>query len=319
MRLLVTGGMGFIGSHFIHYMLERYPNDEIINLDSLTYAANRANLSEAERLPNYTFIKGDIRDGKLVNEIAAGGIDVIVHFAAESHVDRSIDSPEPFVSTNIVGTYQLLESARKHDISKFIHVSTDEVYGSADDGMMFTETTLLAPNSPYSASKASSDLLVRAYHRTYGLQTIITRCSNNYGPKQFPEKLIPKAIIHALRQEPIPIYGDGLQVRDWLYVTDHCAALAAVMHQGVPGEIYNIGGGCGGLTNVEVVERICDVLGQSSDCMQFVHDRPGHDRHYAIDFSKLNKELGWRPSIDFDEGLARTVRWYMDNESWWRE
>ncbi|HWP46894.1 MAG TPA: dTDP-glucose 4,6-dehydratase [Candidatus Limnocylindrales bacterium] len=314
--VLVTGGAGFIGSNFVLYLLEKYPQFHIINLDKLTYAGNLDNLKSVENHPNYTFIKGDICDEKLVEEIVAGGVDYLINFAAESHVDRSITDPGIFVRTNVLGTQVLLEAAKKYGVKKYIQISTDEVYGSLDKEGYFTEISPLAPNSPYSASKASADLLVRAYYKTFGLNVNITRCSNNYGPYQFPEKLIPLMISNALEGKELPVYGDGLHVRDWLYVEDHCRAIDAVMQRGKPGEIYNIGGG-NEKTNLEIVRLILQELNKPESLIRFVKDRPGHDRRYAIDSSKIQRELDWRPCYDFTGGLKLTIRWYLEHADWW--
>ena len=317
MNVLVTGGSGFIGSHFIRHWLKQHQGSVITNLDKLTYAAHAGNTSDAERTTRYRHVHGDICNEADVERAFAGAIDAVVHFAAESHVDRSIASPEPFVSTNIEGTFRLLEAARKHGVSRFLHVSTDEVYGSADDGRMFTEQSPLSPNSPYSASKASSDLLVRAYCRTYALPAVITRCSNNYGPNQFPEKLIPKTIIAALNGERIPVYGDGLQVRDWLHVTDHCRALELALLRGQPGEVYNIGGDSE-LSNMDIVRQLVAATGASESLITLVDDRPGHDRRYAVDYGKIERLWGWSPAISLQDGLRATVDWYMHNRQWWQ-
>jgi dTDP-glucose 4,6-dehydratase len=316
MRILVTGGAGFIGSNFIRYFLSRYPDYHLINLDLLTYAGNLENLKEVERASNYTFVKGDIADKDLVDKLFQEGIDVVLNFAAESHVDRSVLAPEQFVRTNVMGTQVLLDASRKYGIRKFIQVSTDEVYGSLGREGYFTETTPLAPNSPYSATKAGGDLLVRAYHETYGLPVNITRCSNNYGPYQFPEKLIPLMIIHALQDKPLPVYGDGLNVRDWLHVEDHCRALDLVLHQGVNGEVYNIGGN-NERTNLEIVNLILQELGKPPSLIRHVEDRLGHDRRYAIDSSKIQRELGWQPVRSFDDGIRETIAWYLNHQDWW--
>lgn len=316
MKLLVTGGAGFIGSNFIRYMANRYPEYEIINLDLLTYAGNRENLQDVETHANYRFVKGDIGDRNLVESLVGNGVEVIVNCAAESHVDRSIKNPDIFVKTNIVGTHVLLEAARKHKVKKFLQVSTDEVYGSLGETGVFTEETGLAPNSPYSASKASADLLVRAYHETFDLPVNITRCSNNYGPYQFPEKLIPLMITHALEDQELPVYGDGLHVRDWLHVEDHCAALDRVIHRGKDGEVYNIGGN-NERTNLEIVKLILKVLGKSEELIRFVEDRLGHDRRYAIHSAKIQRELGWKLKYTLEDGLRQTIQWYLDNRDWW--
>ncbi|WP_270165993.1 dTDP-glucose 4,6-dehydratase [Paenibacillus sp. SYP-B4298] len=318
MRIVVTGGAGFIGSNFIRYMLKRYPDYTLINYDKLTYAGNLDNLREVEHLPNYRFIQGDIADaGQVEQTLASCKADAIVHFAAESHVDRSIMEPDQFIRTNVVGTHRLLEAARKQGIARFIHISTDEVYGSLGAEGFFTEQTPLAPNSPYSASKASSDLLVQAYHHTYGLPVCITRCSNNYGPYHFPEKLIPLMITNALEGQPLPVYGDGLHVRDWLHVEDHAAAIDLVLHDGRAGEVYNVGGN-NERTNLEVVQAILSQLSLPISSIRYVADRQGHDRRYAIDASKLRSELGWRPKYAFDEGLAETIAWYRTHTAWWQ-
>jgi dTDP-glucose 4,6-dehydratase len=316
--VLVTGGAGFIGSNFILYLLKTYPQFHIINLDKLTYAGNLDNLKSIENHPNYTFIRGDICDEKLVGEIIVKGVDYLINFAAESHVDRSITDPGIFVRTNVLGTQVLLEAAKKYKVKKYIQISTDEVYGSLGREGYFTETSPLAPNSPYSASKASADLLVRAYYKTFGLNVNITRCSNNYGPYQFPEKLIPLMISNALEGKELPVYGDGLYVRDWLYVEDHCRAIDMVMQQGKPGEIYNIGGS-NEKTNLEIVKLILRELNKPESLIRFVKDRPGHDRRYAIDSSKIQKELNWKPHYDFLSGLKLTIQWYQEHVDWWRK
>ena len=327
--ILVTGGAGFIGSNFIKYMLSKY-NYNIINLDLLTYAGNLNNLDEIKHLDNYNFIKGDICDKALLEEIFENNnIDIVINFAAESHVDRSIDGPEVFLRTNILGTQALLDTAKKHwkkDFSnkysreykqgcKFIQVSTDEVYGSLGKTGLFTEETPLCPNSPYSCSKASADMFVRAYHETYGLPINITRCSNNYGPYQFPEKLIPLMINNAINDKKLPVYGDGMQVRDWLYVEDHCSAIDAVLHKGVYGETYNIGGN-NEKENIFIVNSILEALDKSENLISYVEDRLGHDRRYAIDNSKIMRELGWVPKYTFEEGIKLTIDWYLDNLEW---
>lgn len=316
-KILITGGMGFIGSNFIHYWLRRHPQDDIVNLDLLTYAGNVDNVSRAAALPNYRFVRGDIGDFRLLERVFGEGVDAVVHFAAESHVDRSIQDPSAFVRTNVLGTQQLLEAARRHEISKFIQISTDEVYGSLGAEGCFTETTPLAPNSPYSASKAGGDLLARAYFETYGFPVITLRCSNNYGPRQFPEKLIPMIITRAFTDRRIPIYGDGQHVRDWLYVDDHCAAIELALLKGKPGEVYNVGGS-NERTNLEVARRILAELGKPESLLQFVDDRPGHDRRYAIDAGKIRAELGWKPVYSFEAGLKRTVSWYVQHAEWWQ-
>lgn len=317
MKILVTGGAGFIGSNFIRYMLKTYPTYQIVNLDTLTYAGNLENLKSIESNPNYTFIKGDISDYKLIRHVfETEQFEYVVNFAAESHVDRSIIYPHIFVQTNIQGTQTLLEAAKQFGVTKYIQISTDEVYGTLDTSGFFTENTPLAPNSPYSASKASADLLVRSYYETYGLPINITRCSNNYGPFHFPEKLIPLIIINTLANKHLPVYGDGLHVRDWLHVEDHCRAIDLVLHNGKVGEIYNIGGN-NEYTNIEIVKRIIQYLGKSESLIHHVTDRPGHDRRYAIDSSKLQKELGWSPKYTFDIGIEQTIKWYLENKTWW--
>lgn len=315
MRILVTGGAGFIGSNFIRSYLTHYPEAEVINLDLLTYAGNPENMEGFSAYPRYLFVKADINDRERVEEFFKRGLDGVIHFAAESHVDRSIESPLIFIRTNVRGTLNLLTLACKYRVKRFLHVSTDEVYGSIE-GSKFTEESPLAPNSPYSASKAGADLLARAFYITYGLPVIITRCSNNYGPYQFPEKLIPLVIINALNDRPIPIYGDGLQVRDWIYVEDHCRALETVFRQGRPGRIYNIGAETE-KTNLEVVRMILRILGKPESLIQLVQDRPGHDRRYALDITKIRSELGWEPEINFKKGLEATVNWYVKNREWW--
>jgi dTDP-glucose 4,6-dehydratase len=320
MKILVTGGCGFIGSNFIHYYLRNYPEDSLINVDKLTYAGNLKNLSILSPSPRYTFIKGDIADPLQMEEVISRGIGGIVNFAAESHVDRSIEAPMDFMRTNVFGTFILLEALRKVSSKKpirFLHVSTDEVYGSLGETGAFSEETPMAPNSPYAASKASADLMVRAYHHTYGLPTLITRCSNNYGPYQFPEKLIPLMISNAIEGKTLPIYGDGLNVRDWIHVEDHCRGLDLVLHRGKEGEVYNIGGQSE-KTNLSVAKTILDHLGKPHSLLRFVTDRPGHDRRYAIDFSKIQKTLGWAPSISFEDGIRQTIDWYQGQQEWWR-
>jgi len=328
-RLLVTGGAGFIGSNFIRYWIARHPEDRVVNLDALTYAGNPENLADIEAAPGYRFEHGDITDGVCVAGVFADeGIDTVVNFAAESHVDRSILGPEAFISTNVQGTFTLLEAAREawRDFSggqRFLHVSTDEVYGSltANDAP-FTESRAYAPNSPYSATKAASDHLVRAWHHTWGLPVLTTNCSNNYGPYQFPEKLIPLVILNALEGKPIPVYGDGQNVRDWLYVEDHCRGIEAVIERGIPGEVYNIGGG-NEWRNLDIVNLVCERLNELQpgpadyrEQIGFVKDRPGHDRRYAIDAAKIRRELGWEPRHDFRSGIEQTLRWYLEHRDW---
>ncbi|MEG6567627.1 dTDP-glucose 4,6-dehydratase [Thermoanaerobacterium saccharolyticum] len=318
MKVLVTGGAGFIGSNFIKYMLDEHKNYKVINLDKLTYAGNLENLKDVENNFNYTFVKGDITDREIVEKIFSDGIDYVVNFAAESHVDRSIEDPGIFLKTNVLGTQVLLDAAKKYGVKKYLQVSTDEVYGSLGETGYFTEQTSLSPNSPYSASKASADLLVRAYHHTFGIPVNITRCSNNYGPYQFPEKLIPLMIINALHGKELPVYGDGLNVRDWLYVEDHCRAIDLVLHKGEIGEVYNVGGN-NEKANIEIVRLILKELDKPEALIKYVKDRPGHDRRYAIDSTKIQKELGWKPIYNFDEGMKKTIRWYLDNEEWWNK
>ena len=318
MKLLITGGAGFIGSNFIHYWLKNHPDDEIINLDKLTYAGNLENLKDIEKNPNYKFVLGDITNidvvGTLVKEC-----DVIVHFAAESHVDRSITDAGEFVKTNVIGTQILLQAAKDHD-KKFHHISTDEVYGALelDSKAKFTESTPYDPRSPYAASKASSDHLVRAYIHTYGISATISNCSNNFGPYQFPEKFISLAITNLLEDKKVPVYGDGLYVRDWIYVDDHCHAIDLILNKGQVGETYNIGGMTEDVSNLDIVKKILKLLGKSEDLIEHVEDRPGHDRKYAVDWSKINKELGYEPEHDFDTYLEQTVKWYQDNQDWWK-
>jgi len=321
MRILVTGGCGFIGSNFVRYLLKTYPDYSVINVDKLTYAGNLENLSDIAETPRYSFMRGDIADASPMEALTGKGIDALVNFAAESHVDRSIEDPSTFIKTNVYGTFVLLEAVRKASSKqqiRFIQISTDEVYGSLGETGAFTEETPLAPNSPYAASKTSADLLVRAYHHTYGLPVLITRCSNNYGPYQFPEKLIPLMISNAMEDKKLPIYGDGMNVRDWIYVEDHCRAIDRVMHDGRPGEVYNIGGRSE-KPNLTVAKAILDHLGKPHSMIQFVTDRLGHDRRYAIDFSKIERELGWAPSVSFGEGIRLTVEWYLAHQEWWRK
>lgn len=308
-RILVTGGLGFIGSAFIRYMLNRYPHYSITNVDAVTYAANFANLSSVELDSRYSFVQGDICDRRLWQRLLDHGYDAIVHFAAETHVDRSIDYATWFLRTNVLGTQTLLAAACEAGIQRFIHISTDEVYGSIDTQGRFREEDPLLPNSPYAVSKASSDLLVRCFWKTYQYPAIITRCTNNYGPHQHSEKLIPKLILRALRDEPLPLYGDGRHVRDWLHVEDHCRAIDLVLHKGNAGTIYNIGAG-NERTNLEIARLILELLGKPHSLITFVHDRPGHDRRYALDSSLIRDQLGWMPSISLTEGIAQTIDWY---------
>ncbi|MFH1541829.1 MAG: dTDP-glucose 4,6-dehydratase [bacterium] len=318
MRLLVTGGAGFIGSNFIHYILENYPDDEVINFDKLTYAGNLENLSAIEKDLRYKFFKGDIADPKAVEQALGlvDKVDAIVNFAAETHVDRSILSGGSFVQTDVYGTYVLLEAVKRHKIGRYLHVSTDEVYGSIKEGS-FTEESPLKPNSPYSASKAGGDLQVRAYHKTFGLPVIITRASNNYGPYHYPEKIIPLFITNAIDNKKLPVYGKGEQIRDWLYVRDHCSGIDTALRSGSFGEIYNIGGGQE-RTNLDITKQIISGLGKEEDLIEYVKDRPGHDFRYSIDCSKL-KKLGWQPKVSFEEGLKQTIDWYKKNVAWWRK
>jgi dTDP-glucose 4,6-dehydratase len=316
MKILVTGGAGFIGSNFILHMMNSHPEVEVINLDVLTYAGNLNNLKGVDKNPRYTFIKGDICDPDIVNTILDRfNVDTIVHFAAESHVDRSITKASEFVRTNVLGTHNLLECARHHPVTRFIHVSTDEVYGSTLKGS-FTEKAILSPSSPYSASKAGSDLLVLSYFTTYKLPVIITRCTNNFGPCQYPEKLIPLFVTNLIAGRKVPVYGTGKNVRDWIHVSDHCRAVEFLLEKGIPGEIYNIGGG-NEKTNIEITEKILTLLKKDKSWIEFVTDRPGHDFRYSLDCSKLLK-MGWSPRYSFEEGLKDTVDWYIMNEWWWR-
>lgn len=318
MQLLVTGGAGFIGSNFILYWLREHPADEIINFDKLTYAGNLENLASVANHPRYAFIRGDICDREAVRE-AMKGVDVVVHFAAESHVDRSILDPSEFIKTNVLGTQVLLDEAVRAGLKRFHHISTDEVFGALalQENRKFTEESLYRPNSPYAASKAGADLLVRAYEKTYGLAITITNCSNNYGPYQFPEKFIPLMIINALEEKPLPVYGDGLNVRDWIHVEDHCRAIDLVLEKGRVGETYCIGGDSE-KANLEVVKEILKILEKPESLIRFVKDRPAHDRRYAIDATKIKTELGFTPKRSFAEGLRETIRWYQANENWWQ-
>lgn len=321
MKLLVTGGAGFIGSNFIIYWLKKYPGDKIVNLDKLTYAGNLENLTGVEKNPNYLFKQGDICDPQFVNTLIKDNqIDTIVHFAAESHVDRSILDPAPFIKTNIEGTYILLEAALKNKIKRFHHISTDEVFGHLElnSNEKFTPVTPYNPRSPYSASKAASDHLVRAYYSTYNLPITISNCSNNFGPFHFPEKLIPLAITNILEGKKVPIYGDGLYVRDWLYVEDHCQAIDLILQKGKIGETYLVGGLTEDIPNIEVIKKILKIMGKDETVIEYVKDRPGHDRRYAIDWTKINQSLGWKPAHDFDTALKQTVDWYTKNQDWWK-
>ena len=319
MKLLVTGGAGFIGSNFIHYWLERYPDDQIINLDKLTYAGNLANLKSVENNPNYRFVKGDISNSAIVADTMEG-VDTVVHFAAESHVDRSITGPAVFIQSNVVGTQVLLDAAIKARIKHFHYISTDEVFGSLelDDKSKWTENSAYAPRSPYAASKAASDHLVRAYHVTYDLPVTITNCSNNFGPFHYPEKLLPLAITNILEGRQVPVYGDGLYVRDWLYVTDHCRAIDVVLNRGKVGETYLVGAYHDEINNLDLIKLVLKLTGESEEEIEFVKDRPGHDRRYAFDWSKIKNELDWKPEYDFEEALKLTIEWYKNNEDWWK-
>jgi len=318
MTILVTGGCGFIGSNFVQYILELYAGETVVNLDKLTYAGNPENLRNIEGHPRYCFIKGDICDRSSVESIVREhAVDAIVNFAAESHVDRSIVGSAVFIETNVAGTNVLLDVARERGIGRFVQISTDEVYGSLGVDGKFTETSPVHPNSPYAASKAAADLLALAYHHTHGLPVVVTRCSNNYGPFQFPEKLIPLMIARAFDDKPVPVYGDGLNVRDWLHVSDHCSAIDLVLRNGSAGEVYNIGGS-NEWRNIDVVRLVLKKLGKPESLISFVKDRPGHDRRYAIDASNISRTLGWRPKISFEQGLEETVGWYLRHESWWR-
>lgn len=314
MKVLVTGGAGFIGSCFVRHMLKTHPDYKIINLDALTYAGNIENLNDVKDNKNYTFVHGNICDKKLVREIVAD-CDAVVNFAAESHVDRSISGPEIFIETNVQGTLNLLQNAKEAGVQRYLQVSTDEVYGTLGSTGYFYETTPLAPNSPYSASKASADLLVRAYYETYKMPVLTTRCSNNYGPFQYPEKLIPFFISRLLDNKKVPVYGDGLNVRDWLYVYDHCAAIDTVLHKGRVGEVYNIGGH-NEKTNLEITKIILNAMGKDESSIEYVQDRLGHDRRYAIDNKKIQTELGWKPSVTFEQGIKLTIDWYLNNQNW---
>ena len=320
MLFLVTGGAGFIGSNFIRYWLKKYPSDQIINLDKLTYAGNLSSLRDIENNSNYRFVKGDICDGKIVNQVMAG-VDIVVHFAAESHVDRSITGPQVFLKTNVLGTQILLDAAVKNTVKRFHHISTDEVYGALADGgkNKFNENLPFRPNSPYAASKAAADCLVRAYHKTYGLPMSITNCSNNFGPYQFPEKLIPLMITNLMEGKKVPVYGDGMQVRDWLYVDDHCRAIDLIVHnEKIVGETFCVGGLTKDIPNIEVIKKTLKIMNMDDSMIEYVQDRPGHDRRYSVDWSKINKVLGWKPQHDFDTWLEKTISWYKNNTNWWK-
>ena len=316
-NILVTGGAGFIGSNFINYLLKENDDYKIVNIDKLTYAGNLENLKSSEGKKNYTFVKGDICNHELINYIFTKyKINFVVNFAAESHVDRSILGSEVFFRSNVIGTNVLLEASRKFEIEKFVQVSTDEVYGSLGSEGLFTEETQLHPNSPYSASKASADLMALSFYHTFGLPVVITRCSNNYGPYQFPEKLIPLMIINSINDKKLPVYGDGMNVRDWIYVLDHNKAVRLVMEKGEPGEVYNIGSSSE-MKNIEIIKLVLSNLNKSEELIEFVKDRPGHDRRYAIDSSKIKKEIGWQPEFNFEEAISETIKWYLENKSWW--
>src|SRR5947209_3222565 len=313
--VLVTGGCGFIGSNFVRFLLDREPETRVVNLDNLTYAGNLANLADLADDPRYSFIRGDIADRDLVRELVGAGVSAIINFAAESHVDRSIQDATPFIRTNVLGTQTLLDAARAFGVQRYVQVSTDEVYGSLGATGFFTEETPLAPNSPYAASKASADMLVRSFIHTFKLPALITRCSNNYGPYQFPEKLIPLFISNLLRDEQVPVYGDGQNVRDWIHVLDHCAGIHRVWRKGRVGEVYNIGGRCE-KTNLELTHSLLHAVGKPASLIRYVADRPGHDRRYAIDSAKMQRELSWKPAVSFEEGLRDTVKWYCENGAW---
>lgn len=320
MKILVTGGAGFIGSNFIRYWLKNHPSDSIVNFDKLTYAGNLESLKDVANNPNYSFIKGDICDTQTV-DAAMKDIDTVVHFAAESHVDRSIMDPLTFVKTNVIGTAVLLDAALKNKIKRFHHISTDEVFGALElnSTEKFNEKTNYSPRSPYAASKAGSDHLVRAYNVTYGLPVTISNCANNFGPYMFPEKLIPLAITNLLEGKKVPVYGDGLYVRDWLYVDDHCTAIDAILTKGKIGETYYVGSMHEDIPNIEVIKKILKIMGKDENMIEYVKDRPGHDRRYAIDWSKIHNELGWQPAFDFEENLKKTVDWYINNQDWWKK
>ena len=313
--LFVTGGCGFIGSNFVRQLLRSDPAVRVINFDALTYAGNLANLANMANDPRYTFVKGDITDRAAVLNALGDGVDAVINFAAESHVDRSILDSGPFVRTNVTGTQILLDAAREKRVPRFVQVSTDEVYGTLGPTGLFTESTPLAPNSPYSASKAAADLLVRAYHHTFGMDAVVTRCSNNYGPYQFPEKIIPLFITNLMNDQPVPVYGDGMQVRDWIHVLDHARGVEAAWRAGKAGEVYNFGGRCE-MPNLHLTHKLLELLGKPKTLIKYVQDRPGHDRRYAIDCSKAERELGWSPQVKFEEGLRETIDWYKANQTW---
>jgi dTDP-glucose 4,6-dehydratase len=313
--LFVTGGCGFIGSNFVRHLLTSDPAVRVINFDALTYAGNLANLADLADHPRYRFAKGDITDRAAVSNALGDGVDAVINFAAESHVDRSILDSGPFVRTNVLGTQTLLDAAREKKVRRFVQVSTDEVYGTLGPSGLFTESTPLAPNSPYSASKAAADLLVRAYHHTFGMDAVVTRCSNNYGPYQFPEKIIPLFITNLMNDQQVPVYGDGMQVRDWIHVLDHARGVELAWRAGKAGEVYNFGGHCE-MPNLHLTNKLLDLLGKPKTLIQYVQDRPGHDRRYAIDCSKAERELGWRPQVTFEQGLKETIDWYRANQAW---
>ncbi len=318
-NILITGGAGFIGSNFINYILKSRDDYFIVNLDKLTYAGNLENLKDVESNKNYKFVKGDITNSDLVNYLFENyNIKYVINFAAESHVDRSISGSEVFFRTNVIGTNVLLEASRRFEVERFLQISTDEVYGSLGSTGLFTEQTPLAPNSPYSSSKAAADMMVQSFHHTYGLPTLITRCSNNYGPFQFPEKLIPLMIINALQDKKLPVYGDGMNVRDWIYVIDHNKAVEQVFENGKPGEVYNIGAS-NEMPNIQIIKLILQNLKKGEDLIQYVKDRPGHDRRYAIDSTKIQAELGWKPEFKFESAIKNTIEWYLNNKRWWEK
>lgn len=315
MKLLVTGGAGFIGSNFIRYFLRTHPASSILNLDKLTYAGNLENLAELQSAPNYRFVRGDIVDAAFVDDVLNERFDAIVHFAAESHVDRSIAGGREFVQTNVLGTFTLLDAARRRQVPRFLHVGTDEVYGSMKPGEFAHEASMLEPNSPYAASKAGADLLARSFWQTYRYPVVTTRCSNNYGPYQFPEKLIPLMIANAVEGKKLPVYGDGLNERDWIFVEDHCRALDRVLERGRPGEVYNIGYGKP-VANIEIIRRLLGLVERPEDLIEYVKDRPGHDRRYALSTDKIEREVGWKPAVNIDDGLKLTVEWYRAHSDW---
>lgn len=318
MKLMVTGGAGFIGSHFVKYILNKYPSYSVLNFDKLTYAGNLENVKEVSEDSRYQFIKGDITDTALVNKLAKD-VDVIINFAAETHVDRSISNPFDFIDTDVRGTFSLIQASMEAGHERYIQISTDEVYGDFDDGGKAVEASPLRPSSPYAASKAGGDLQVLAAHRTYGFPGMITRCTNNYGPNCYPEKIIPLFVTNLLEDKTLPVYGDGQQVRDWLFVQDHCSAIDLVLHEGKPGEVYNVGAdNAPEVTNLDLTKQLVSLLGKDEHSIEYVTDRPGHDRRYAVDSSKL-RSMGWAPSVNFEEGLKQTVEWYQANESWWKK